>query len=268
MSKLGKILFTIIYLFVASSIFVLLSATFLVYVLLSVLVVFGLVIIWAVKAENSSKSKRKRKDKLEADRSALEKEIKDLKQKLQHSGSIQNMAEVIQGSNSLKGAAAEVLNIMVEQVKGCQGICYLNFNPEKPLDILPAATFAYPKPLRQVHLPEEGIGMIGLVMREKKPQILEELPTDYVEVISGLGKTTPVHLAIYPFLNENQVIGIIEIASFEHFSESDRVLLEQMQKSIGAAFFNLRERLKFEGELKKELNLLNLELTSSEEDEL
>ena len=268
MSNLGKILLTIIYLLVAGSIFVLLSATFLVYVLLSVLVVFGIVIIWAAKAEHNRNRNRKRKAKTEADRSELEKEIKDLKQKLQHSGSIQNMAEVIQGSKSLQAAATKVLNLMVEQVKGCQGICFLNFNPEKPNDILPAATFAYPKPLRHVHLPEDGIGMIGSVMREKKPQILEELPTDYVEVISGLGKTTPIHLAIYPFLNENEVIGIIEIASFEPFSDSDRVLLEQMQKSIGAAFFNLRERLKFEGELKKELNLLNLELTSSEEDEL
>ena len=42
-------------------------------------------------------------------------------------------------------------------------------------------------------------------------------PGDYVEIVSGLGKTEPVSLILIPIKFESEVLGVLELAGLRLF---------------------------------------------------
>lgn len=61
----------------------------------------------------------------------------------------------------------------------------------------------------------EGDGLTGQVVKDKKVMFIDELPENYINVVSGLGNQKPNYLAIIPVIDKDQVIGIIELATFK-----------------------------------------------------
>jgi signal transduction histidine kinase/ActR/RegA family two-component response regulator len=59
------------------------------------------------------------------------------------------------------------------------------------------------------------------------------VPKDYLPVKSGLGQAAAADLFVLPVLFEEQVLGVIELASFQHFSEVHTGFLEQLVETIG-----------------------------------
>lgn len=47
-----------------------------------------------------------------------------------------------------------------------------------------------------------------------KTLYVDDIPEGYIYVISGLGSASPKYLLIVPFKKQEQVIGMLEIASF------------------------------------------------------
>ncbi len=80
-----------------------------------------------------------------------------------------------------------------------------------------------------------GVGLVGQAALERKPIVLADVPGDYVRISSGLGEATPVSLAILPVVFEDQVLGVVELASFGTFSPVHRQFLEQLMESIGVS---------------------------------
>src|SRR5580693_2767385 len=58
-----------------------------------------------------------------------------------------------------------------------------------------------------------GQSLIGQVARSKRSIVVANLPEGYVTISSGLGEAPPANLAIVPVLFEDQVLGVIELAS-------------------------------------------------------
>jgi putative methionine-R-sulfoxide reductase with GAF domain len=66
---------------------------------------------------------------------------------------------------------------------------------------------------------EYGEGIAGQVAKEGKEINITSVPQDYIQIVSGLGKATPNHMLVVPIKVENEVKGVVEIASFTSFSE-------------------------------------------------
>src|SRR5205814_10619614 len=64
-----------------------------------------------------------------------------------------------------------------------------------------------------------GEALVGQAALEKKTILITEAPADYIRVTSGLGDAAPVNLVVLPVVFEDQVLGVIELASFRPFSE-------------------------------------------------
>ena len=58
----------------------------------------------------------------------------------------------------------------------------------------------------------------------------------YVKISSGLGEAPPANLAVLPILFEDQVLGVIELASFTSFSPVQTDFLEQLTETLGVNF--------------------------------
>ncbi|CAM5298098.1 histidine kinase [Streptomyces purpurascens] len=62
---------------------------------------------------------------------------------------------------------------------------------------------------------------------------MDELPAGYVTISSGLGRTTPTSLTVLPLTVEEQVLGVIELASVTRFTQIHQDFLEQLRETIG-----------------------------------
>jgi hypothetical protein len=64
-----------------------------------------------------------------------------------------------------------------------------------------------------------GENLNGQVAVSKEILLLKEVPNDYMNIESGLGKGKPVNLYFVPVLFENNTIAVIEFATFKSNSE-------------------------------------------------
>jgi signal transduction histidine kinase/HAMP domain-containing protein/CheY-like chemotaxis protein len=78
-----------------------------------------------------------------------------------------------------------------------------------------------------------GQSLIGQVAHGKRPIVVRDVPADYVKISSGLGEAGPASLAVLPILFEDQVLGVIELATFSTFTEVQTAFLEQVTETIG-----------------------------------
>jgi signal transduction histidine kinase/CheY-like chemotaxis protein len=62
---------------------------------------------------------------------------------------------------------------------------------------------------------------------------VEELPPGYVTISSGLGRTVPSALVVLPIVVEDQVLGVIELASVTPFTQIHQDFLAQLMPTIG-----------------------------------
>jgi len=78
-----------------------------------------------------------------------------------------------------------------------------------------------------------GEGLVGQCALEKERILLTEVPSDYIQINSGLGAAMPLNIIVLPILFEGSVRAVIELASFSAFSATHLSLLDQLTESIG-----------------------------------
>ncbi|WP_328885442.1 HAMP domain-containing protein [Streptomyces sp. NBC_00316] len=87
-------------------------------------------------------------------------------------------------------------------------------------------------------LPESGTPGRGLITQaalEKKRILIADVPPDYITINSGLGAALPASVVILPILFEDQVLGVIELASFSKFSDVHLAFIDQFVTTIGVS---------------------------------
>ena len=78
-----------------------------------------------------------------------------------------------------------------------------------------------------------GQSLIGQVAKSKRPVVVDSIPQGYIKISSGLGDASPASLAIMPLLFEDQVLGVVELASFSQFTPIQLAFLEQLAETLG-----------------------------------
>src|SRR5690606_20958794 len=76
------------------------------------------------------------------------------------------------------------------------------------------ATYAYGKKKFIKNKVAVGEGLVGQCFLEKEKVVLTEIPEDYIRITSGLGGAPPSFIAILPLVHDEEVVGILELASF------------------------------------------------------
>ncbi len=78
-----------------------------------------------------------------------------------------------------------------------------------------------------------GQSLIGQVAKSKRPIVVDDVPHGYIKISSGLGEASPSNLAIMPIMFEDQVLGVVELASFSRFTQIQIAFLEQLAETLG-----------------------------------
>ncbi|MBT2440367.1 HAMP domain-containing protein [Streptomyces sp. ISL-36] len=99
-----------------------------------------------------------------------------------------------------------------------------------------------------------GETLIGTAAEEKRT-IQVNVPPGYLKISSGLGEAAPAHVIVLPVLFEGKVLGVIELASFQPFTQIQRDFLNQLAELIATTVNTISVNTKTEVLLKQSQEL-------------
>ncbi|MCX7986879.1 MAG: GAF domain-containing protein [Bacteroidales bacterium] len=104
----------------------------------------------------------------------------------------------------------------------------------------PCGKYAYYS-TEPIEVVTEGEGIVGQVIKDKKPAAFDRIPANYLRVVSGLGQGSPRYLYIFPILNKDEVVAAVELAAFVPFDDKQKQVLEQLSLIIGKIILKLKQ---------------------------
>ncbi|MBQ9470627.1 MAG: GAF domain-containing protein [Bacteroidales bacterium] len=81
-------------------------------------------------------------------------------------------------------------------------------------------------------------GLVGASFTKKQVQHVKDLPQGYIEISSGMGAATPQELLLQPLEFDEKVLGVVELATFEPFSDNAMLFVQQVSSIIAANLNN------------------------------
>ncbi len=117
-------------------------------------------------------------------------------------------------------------------------------------------------------VPEEfapGDGVVGQAAAQGTSLLLDDVPDDYILVGSALGQKKPKNILALPYFFENELIGVIELASFNGFTDIQQEFLNTSTLVIGIAIRSALAKQELE-ELMNETQQQSEELQTQQEE--
>ncbi|MET7884513.1 HAMP domain-containing protein [Streptomyces avermitilis] len=100
-----------------------------------------------------------------------------------------------------------------------------------------------------------GEALIGTAAQEKRTILVENAPSGYLKISSGLGEAPPAQVIVLPVLFEGNVLGVIELASFTPFTQIQKDFLNQIAEMIATSVNTISVNTKTEVLLKQSQEL-------------
>jgi len=154
---------------------------------------------------------------------------------------VAKFSELLRSEDDCEDFHFQLISHLVKYLEANQGSLYIlnNDKQDQPFMQLEGA-YAWGKRKYDENKVKFGEGLIGQVWREKDVLFLTEVPDDYITITSGLGKANPTCLLIAPMVYNNEVMGIIEIASFRPLNKHEIELVERVSESIATTVSRLK----------------------------
>ncbi|MDH6371240.1 two-component system chemotaxis sensor kinase CheA [Paenibacillus sp. PastF-3] len=117
-----------------------------------------------------------------------------------------------------------------------------------------------------------GEGLVGQCAKEARLMHIQDLPENYINIQSGLGVSAPKSLLLFPVSFSDEVVAVVEIATFSPLTERQIEFLDSISDAFGAAInstissMRIDQLLEQSQRLNEELQVYTEELqTQSEE---
>jgi HAMP domain-containing protein/signal transduction histidine kinase/CheY-like chemotaxis protein len=165
--------------------------------------------------------------------------------------------QMLQGQKDLKTVTQRILSELAQVVNAQKGLFYILKQDENKQNqkLKLFATYAYGDNTKMNQEFALGQGLVGQCAVNKERILLTNVPKDYIKISSGLGKANPVNLIILPVLFEKEIKAVIELASFDTFSETHLDFLSQLTESIGIVLNTIEANSRTEGLLEQSQSL-------------
>ncbi|MFI7040034.1 HAMP domain-containing protein [Microbispora rosea] len=144
-----------------------------------------------------------------------------------------NLARIsglMQGHRDLSAVAELVMNELAPLVNAQQGTFLLAEETPAGAELRVVGCYGHRDTSRRYAF---GESLVGQAAQSRRTILVEDIPPGYLSVSSSLGEAAPVALVVLPIVVEDQVLGVIELASLGRFASIHRAFLEQLVETIG-----------------------------------
>ncbi|WP_256717727.1 PAS domain S-box protein [Shewanella sp. UCD-KL12] len=155
---------------------------------------------------------------------------------------VSKINELTQGATNVESMADDIISALAEMMNAGHGVLYTYTKTEQQQGLSLSGSYAFKKRKAVLSLIPLGEGLVGQCGKERKTILLTQVPTDYIQINSGLGEKDPLNILLVPVLFETELMGVIELASFQSFLDEQVELMELISSSLGIVINNLRNQ--------------------------
>ncbi len=158
------------------------------------------------------------------------------KERIWISEGLAKFSELLRSNDAdVRQLSLTVLTHLIKYIKANQGALFVvQENDSSKAYMEMVACYAYNRKKFLEKKIYKGEGLVGQAWIENENIYLTEVPQDYVAITSGLGNANPSCVLIVPLKVNNQVYGVIELASFSAISTYQMEFIEKLAESLAS----------------------------------
>ncbi|MFK5969124.1 MAG: cache domain-containing protein [Candidatus Marithrix sp.] len=157
--------------------------------------------------------------------------------------------EQMSGTQGVEELARNVINFLCTYLENIQVGAFYLVSDANHLKLI--ATYAYIKRKQLANEFEFGEGLVGQTALERQSIVITQAPENYIQIQSGSGELAPKNILLIPFFYEDELSGVIEMASLQEISDIQLEFVEQIMAPIGIAMNSAQSRTKLQRLLQK-----------------
>ncbi|WP_405990419.1 HAMP domain-containing protein [Streptomyces sp. NBC_00986] len=174
-------------------------------------------------------------------------------------GNLARISALMQGRRDLDDVASLIMSELTPVVSAQHGAFFLalplaDAEGEEAYELRMLGSYGYSMGSMPTSF-RPGEALIGTAAQERRTILVENAPSGYLKISSGLGEAPPAQVIVLPVLFEGKVLGIIELASFTPFTHIQKDFLNQIAEMIATSVNTISVNTKTEVLLKQSQEL-------------
>ncbi|MGF1534496.1 MAG: response regulator [Bernardetiaceae bacterium] len=158
---------------------------------------------------------------------------------------INELGQKLSGQLSFREISQKAVGFLARYINAGQGVLYI-FDPDHN-DLKLYGTYAFTERNSLSNRYVLGQGIIGQVALEQSPILLKNIHRDERAIQTGTLDEAPLNSFAFPLLFENELQGVIELSSFEPFTDVQRDFLLQASQMIATYLSSVRQTERIKG---------------------
>jgi PAS domain S-box-containing protein len=177
-------------------------------------------------------------------RSNLARVAEDDKKRNWTTEGLAKFGEILRSNNSdVQKLSDEIITNLVKYLKANQGALYIVDDTNDDADqktMSLASCYAWDKKKyinQKIHL---GEGLIGQAWQEMDTIYITDVPQNFIKITSGLGDANPNAVMMVPLKMNDEIFGVVELATFGSFKDFEIDFVKKIAESIAATISTVK----------------------------
>ncbi|MBL3655726.1 PAS domain S-box protein [Fulvivirga sediminis] len=183
-------------------------------------------------------------------------------------GGLAKFGDILRKNNdNIEKLSDDIISNLVKYLGANQGGLYIieeDNSEDEPYMVL-TACYAWDKKKYVDQKVFKGEGLAGQVWLERDSIYLTEVPDNYIKITSGLGDANPRSVLIVPLKVNDEIYGVVEVASFKNFEDYEKEFVEKIAESIASTVSSVKINAKTQ-KLLEESQEMTEQMRSQEEE--
>ena len=171
--------------------------------------------------------------------------------------------EKMRGEQELSALTQNILSYIADYLNAQVGVFFLAEGEGFKL----VSSYAYKQRNGNYNEFKRGEGLIGQAALEKKSILFTQVPKEHINlsINSGMGESPARDIFVLPLIYEEQVLGVLELATSRHFTAAEIELLDRVADNIAITLNSAQSRLRMQALLDEYQKLTHTLQTQQQE---
>lgn len=157
---------------------------------------------------------------------------------------LNSLSMALSGDQTIDKLAENAISHIGRYIEAGMGVIYLYHQESENLKLV--SSFAFTERNTPVNQFTTGDGIVGQVALERKPILLRTVAADSSAISSGTLHALPVNTYTYPILYENELLGVIEVATLHPVTVVQQAYLDQTNDVVASSLYSAIQRTRIQ----------------------